>query len=140
MQLERVTEAATKAGGSNHHFRFIQLPVNLMMPEALSRVNQTISGSQMTILEAAEALRICAIASASLLQARLARGMPDTLRQAIPGLVDDAARALQFVRSAPGVSVALVGMSQTEHVRRNLELAHIEPMTGHQFDVFFGHR
>jgi aryl-alcohol dehydrogenase-like predicted oxidoreductase len=45
------------------------------------------------------------------------------LRAALDGgLETDAQRALQFVRSAPGVGTALVGMSRLEHVEENLRL------------------
>jgi aryl-alcohol dehydrogenase-like predicted oxidoreductase len=140
LQLEKVLEQAVKAGGPGHHFKFIQLPVNLVMPEAFSRVNQTVQKSQLTILEAARSLNVNVIASASLLQARLTRDLPATVRQAIAELPDDASRALQFVRSAPSVAVALVGMSQTTHVKQNMELAHLAPLSPHDFDVFFGNR
>jgi len=36
------------------------------------------------------------------------------------GLRTDAQRALQFVRSAPGIDVALVGMKSPRHVLDNL--------------------
>lgn len=140
MQLERVMERAIKVGGNAHHFRFIQLPVNLAMPEALTRANQVVHGSQMTILEAANALNVTAVASAALMQARLARNLPATIRQAISGFEFDAERAIQFVRSAPGVAVALVGMSNLEHVRQNMALAHVAPLSARDFDVLFGHR
>jgi len=140
MSLERVTECARHAGGEGHHFRFIQLPVNLATPDALTRVNQTVNKMQMTPLEAASSLNLAAVASASLLQAQLTRGLPVTVQMAIPGVNKDAARALQFTRSAPGVTTALVGMSSTEHVRENLDLATLPPMHDQDFGILFGNR
>ena len=63
-----------------------------------------------------------------------------TVQQAIAGLPNDAARALQFARSAPGVTTALVGMSKGEHVRANLELANLPPMADDEFGILFGNR
>lgn len=140
LQLDRVMECAMRAGGHGHHLHFIQLPVNLAMPEALSEMNQTVNGREMTALEAAAALNLSAVASASLLQGQLSRSLPETVRMAIPGLPSDAVRALQFARSAPGITTALVGMSKVEHVRTNLDLATLPPMESDQFGVFFGHR
>ena len=60
--------------------------------------------------------------SASLLQSRLA-SLPLGLDERIPGLATSAQRAVQFVRSTPGVTVALVGMQQRQHVEENLALA-----------------
>jgi aryl-alcohol dehydrogenase-like predicted oxidoreductase len=140
VSLDRVVECARRAGGDSHHFRFLQLPVNLAMPAGLTQLNQEINGMQMTPLEAARSLNISAVASASLLQAQLTRNLPLTLQQAIPGLPTDAARSLQFSRSAPGITTALVGMSSSEHVRANLDLASLPPMSDDEFGILFGNR
>jgi len=118
VSLRRLDAMAREAAGDRHHFRFIQLPFNLAMPEAFTK---PVEGTH-TILELAIELGISAVASASILQSRLSRGLPDQARAAIPGFRTDAQRSLQFVRSCPGVSVALVGMSNADHVRENLEV------------------
>ena len=105
--LARMIEIARDAGGEHHGFRFIQLPVNLAMPEALTIVNETIDGEPLTVVEAAARLGVTAIASGSMLQGRLAM---------------DPQTAIQAVRSAPGITTALVGMSRVEHVDQNLQL------------------
>ena len=38
-------------------------------------------------------------------------------------------RALQFVRSAPGITTALVGMSRAEHAKANTKLVSVPPAT-----------
>ncbi|MGI8908264.1 MAG: aldo/keto reductase [Candidatus Sumerlaeaceae bacterium] len=138
ISLDRVVECARHAGGDSHHFRFVQLPVNLAMPAGLTQMNQEVNGMRMTPLEAARSLNVSAVASASLLQAQLTRNLPATVQQAISGLPNDAARALQFSRSAPGVTTALVGMSNIEHVRANLDLASIPPLADDEFLILFG--
>jgi aryl-alcohol dehydrogenase-like predicted oxidoreductase len=40
----------------------------------------------------------------------------------------DAQRALQFARSTPGITCALVGMKTTAHAEENAALAKIEPL------------
>ncbi len=127
LSLTRMVEIACGLAGDGHHFRFIQLPVNLAMGEAMSLRNETADGKPATVLDAADDLGVSAIASASLLQARLARNLPDEVKQEFPGFATDAQRALQFARSVPGVSVALVGMSNAAHVQENLGLARIPP-------------
>ena len=42
------------------------------------------------------------------------------LAEAFPGLITDAQRAVQFVRSTPGIDVALVGMKSLPHVEEIL--------------------
>ena len=63
-----------------------------------------------------------------MLQGRVARGLPDEVREPLGSLATDAQTAIQFVRSAPGVTTALVGMSNVEHVEENLKLAQVEPV------------
>jgi predicted aldo/keto reductase-like oxidoreductase len=72
-------------------------------------------------------------ASASLLQGQLTQGLPPESRSWFPGMRTDAQRALQFVRSTPGITCALVGMSNLEHVQENLGTAATAPMTLEQF-------
>jgi aryl-alcohol dehydrogenase-like predicted oxidoreductase len=125
--LERMTEIATEVGGDNHHFRFIQLPFNLAMPEALFFQNQKLGDEYVSVLEAANKLGITAIASGSLLQGQVARGLPEAIRDPLGSLATDAQTGIQFVRSAPGITTALVGMSQRAHVEENLQLVAIAP-------------
>ena len=102
--LVRIVETAREIAGDDHGFRFIQLPFNLAMPEAATLANETLDGKAMPVLEAANRLGVTVIASASLLQGRI-----------------DPQTAIQFARSAPGITTALIGMSRVEHVEENLE-------------------
>src|SRR5262249_35501921 len=127
--LVGMVEAAYAVGGEDHGFRFIHLPFNLAMPEALTMANQTVHGEPVAVLETAAGLGVTVMASASMLQGRVGRGLPDEVRQALGSLPTDAQTAIQFVRSAPGVTTALVGMSSVAHVEENLKLTKIEPVS-----------
>ena len=131
--LVRMEQIAQEIGGDENGFRFIQLPYNLAMPEALTLANETVGGEPTTVLEAAFSLGITVIVSASMLQGRVARGLPDAIRQPLGSLATDAQTAIQFVRSTPGVSTALVGMSSVEHVEENLALIDKEPVANETF-------
>ena len=135
--LERMVGVAREVGGESHHFRCIQLPFNLAMPEALNLTNQSVDGTWMSVLEAAAALEITVVASASIFQGRVARGLPETIREPLGSLATDALTAIQFVRSTPGIATALVGMSHREHVEENLQLARIEPVHPEDFIKLF---
>lgn len=135
--LERMVAIARELGGETHGFRFIQLPFNLAMPEALTLRNQTVDGREMSTLEAAAELGVTVISSASIFQGRVAHSLPDDLREALGSLATDAQSAIQFVRSAPGVTTALVGMSRPEHVEENLKLVDVEPLQPEQFMTLF---
>lgn len=121
LPLERILRIARDAGGEGHHFKVIQLPYNLAMTEAFGFFNQPVGEKVSTALEAAARLGISVVASASLLQSRLAQDLPPEVTAAFD-VGTDAQRALQFVRSTPGVATALVGMSHTRHVRENAAL------------------
>jgi aryl-alcohol dehydrogenase-like predicted oxidoreductase len=135
--LARMVALAEEAGGTSHGFRFIQLPFNLAMPEALTLSNQLVDGEQHSVLEAAGALGPTVVSSASIFQGRLAQGLPETLQESLGSLATDGQTAIQFARSAPGMTTALVGMSSRKHVEENLELARVEPVTQEQFMQLF---
>ena len=135
--LSRVVAIAREVAGESHGFRFIQLPFNLAMPEALTLSNQVVNGQQVSTLGAAAALGVTVISSASIFQGRVAHGLPQDLRETLGSLATDAQAAIQFVRSAPGITTALVGMSGIEHVEENLKLANVEPLKLEQFMKLF---
>lgn len=135
--LARMVTIAREVGGESHGFRFIQLPFNLAMPEALTLRNQMVDGRQVSTLEAAVALGVTVISSASIFQGRVAQGLPKDLREALGSLATHAQTAIQFVRSAPGITTALVGMSTIEHVEENLKLVDVEPLEREQFMKLF---
>ena len=107
------------------------------MTEALTLGNQTVNGQALSVLEAAKDLGITVMASASMFQARLASDLPPIVNEAFPGLQTDAQRAIQFTRSAPGITTALIGMSQIAHVEENLAVAQINPATEAEFLQLF---
>jgi aryl-alcohol dehydrogenase-like predicted oxidoreductase len=118
LSLAAIESLARDVAGGSHHFRFVQLPCNLGMTEALTRSNQPV------------------VASAAMLQGQLTRGLPEFVTAAL-GMKSDAERAMQFVRSTPGIATALVGMSSVEHVRANLSLVGVAPASQDQFARLF---
>ena len=123
--LEQMVALARDIAGADHHFRFIQLPFNLAMPEALFFQNQKLGDEYVSVLEAAGAFGVTAIASGSILQGQVSRGLPEAIRERLGSLATDAQTGIQFVRSAPGIATALVGMSRMAHVEENLQLVSI---------------
>lgn len=113
LSVRSLARIAGEIAGQDHHFRFIQLPVNYGMREALAPPAQ---GAPSVVTLAGE-LGITVIASASLLQGRLARSLPG---DGPTGPHTDAQRAIEFARSAPGITAALVGMRSSAHVAENL--------------------
>ena len=136
MQLSELAAIAEEIAGDKHRFRFVQLPFNLAMTEALTLGNQNVGGNEKTIMEGASELGITLVASASLLQGQVAQNLPAFVAEAF-GLENDVERALQFARSAPGITTALVGMSRTAHVEANAKLVTVPPADLEQFSKLF---
>jgi len=135
--LERFVQIAKQVGGEKHGFKFIQLPHNLAMPEAYLMPNQPANGKAVSTIQAAEDLGISVMVSGSILQGQLAAGVPMHIRETLGGKTD-AQTSLQFVRSTPGVTTALVGMASIEHVEENMALARIAPPAEENFAELFG--
>jgi aryl-alcohol dehydrogenase-like predicted oxidoreductase len=139
LSLEEMAGIASEVAGAAHHFRFVQLPFNLAMPEALTRPNQMIDGKPVPMVQAARKLGISLITSAALLQGQLAKNLPLFVATAL-GSKENSILALQFARSVPGLTTALVGMSQVAHVNKNLSLVAVEPASREQFLKLFESR
>lgn len=142
-------EAAGEAVGpaDDHGFEAIQLPFNVAMADAFTRSNQRFAeatsdgggpnGPVSTLTFAHEA-GLSVVTSASIGQGDLA------VDGAIPGEVDatlagdtPAQRALNFARSAPGVTSSLVGASDLDHVRENVAAGTFDPLGASAFDAVF---
>jgi aryl-alcohol dehydrogenase-like predicted oxidoreductase len=136
LSLHEMISTAREIAGDAHHFRFVQLPFNLAMTEALGRPNQVLNGKFVPMVEAAREFDVTVIASASLLQRQVLRDLPPFVGKVL-GLDADLLNALQFVRSSPGVTTALVGMSRREHVEFNLRLVGIPPALMEQYLKLF---
>ncbi len=139
LSLADMVKIAKDVAGDDHHFRFVQLPFNLAMPEALTRPNQVVEGRSVPMVQAARAAGIALVTSAALLQGQLIKNLPAFVNSAL-GLKDNASLALQFARSVPGLTTALVGMSQVPHVKANLQLIGVEPASREQFMKLFEQR
>ncbi len=137
LSLAEVVKTAKAVGGTGHHFRVVQLPYNLAMTEAFTVPTQSRGRASVTALELAQALDIYVMTSASIYQGQLARNLPPVIGQFLPGLSTDAQRALQFVRSTPGVGTALCGMKTIPHVDEALGLAAVAPVPWAEFQKLF---
>ena len=95
LELAELVEIAHELAGDAHHFRVVQLPLNLAMPEELTQPTQTVVGQAMPLLQAADRLGVQVVTSAALLQTRLLGHLPPSLGPALAPLRTDAQRCLQ---------------------------------------------
>jgi len=129
LSLEETVNLAQKIGGDNHGFRFIQLPFNMHYDQALLAKTQLIDNQNISILESAVKLGIGVFTSVPLMQGKLLSPgvMPDF------GNLKPSLRALQFIRSSPGVLAPLVGHKSPKHVSENLEIMKIPKIPEDEF-------
>lgn len=120
LTLAELITIAREVGGTTHHFRAVQLPINLAMPEAARLPTQPLGRKLVSLLDAADALGLGVVASAPLLQGKLAAGLPEELHALFPDCTTDAQRALRFASSLPGVATVLAGMRTVEHIHENI--------------------
>jgi len=125
LSLPRMVEIAEEECGPEHHFRFTQLPFNVGMVEAYV-------GTPESVLQEASRLGIAVVASATLSQTQVLANMPARLTQLTPDMTN-AQRAIQFTRSTPGIAAALVGMGRPDHVRENIGMASVSPLSLEQY-------
>jgi len=132
--LDDLVEVAKNVGGTEHGFRFIQLPFNPAMSEALSAKNQRIADEPLTTFEAAQRLGLGVFTSAPFAEGRL---LNHTRVHELEG--SRALSLLQFARSAhPAVIAPLVGQKDPVHVRENIRIGKIPPLTGEEFVERYG--
>ena len=140
LSLMDVLKAAQKAGGNSHHFKAVQLPYNMGMAEAWGYPSQVMGSQTVPFLDAAKANQISVFTSASILQGRLSKNLPAIISETFPGLETDAQRAIQFTRSTPGVTAALVGMKRKEHVEENLKVMIAKPSSEEKIKFLFSEK
>jgi len=131
LSLEEMVKIAQEVGGKNHGFRFIQLPYNLAYREAYMLKNQSVENdSDLTILQACNKLDIGVFTSVPLLQTKLFDAkIPDYL-----GYDDQLLKIVQITRSTPNVLAPLIGQKKPNHVKENIQLAKVAPLTIAEFN------
>ncbi|MDZ5810913.1 aldo/keto reductase [Halorubrum sp. AD140] len=140
--LARAEAAGRTVGtGDDHGLEVIQLPFNVAMADAFTRANQRSPGGgsgPVSTLALAHQAGLSVVTSASIGQGELA------VEGAIPPDVDavlagetPAQRALNFARSAPGVTSSLVGATDVDHVRENVAAGTFDPLGASAFDAVF---
>jgi aryl-alcohol dehydrogenase-like predicted oxidoreductase len=134
--VERADAAAAAVGHEQSHLQAVQLPFNVAMADAFTtRAHEGPDGTQSALWFAADA-GLDVFTSASLMQGDLAASLPATVADRLEG-ESDAQRAINFARSAPGVTAALVGMGSREHVPENVAAGTHEPLGASAFDAVF---
>jgi aryl-alcohol dehydrogenase-like predicted oxidoreductase len=149
LDLQAMVDMAVQVGGVNHGLRYVQAPLSVAAPQALTarlhaarplRSDELADG--LTLLEAATRLGLGVIASGSLAegdaladagqvsQALLAEPMGSAMGR----VRGRGAKLLHWARSAPLLTTALVGHKAAEHVAENAALVRVPPLSAREFE------
>jgi len=96
-----------------------------------------VKGSVKSILDAASEFGVTVMCSASILQGQLTHSVPMNIREVLGNPLTDTMSSIEFVRSTPGVTTALVGMSRMNHVEENMQLMKKAPVSKEDFMGLF---
>jgi aryl-alcohol dehydrogenase-like predicted oxidoreductase len=112
------------------------LPFNVFMADAFTVASHDGAEGPQSALWFANDAGLDVFTSASIMQGRLATEMPGEVEANLDGDTR-AQRAINFARSAPGVTASLVGMGSPEHVGENVDAGTFEPLGANAFDAVF---
>ena len=135
--LQEIVEIAEKVGGKSHGMKFIQVPINIMHPEAFVENYQNFKSDEkgvvpVTLTAACASLKINLISSSPLFHGHMVN-LP--LENVLFNVKNNAAKHLQLIRSIPAESLksTLVGMNTQSNIKMNLELISKPLLTSQQF-------
>jgi aryl-alcohol dehydrogenase-like predicted oxidoreductase len=134
--VSRARDAADDADNASTGLRAIQLPFNVAMADAFTVESHDSPEGRQSALQFAREAGLNVFTSASIAQGQLARDIPDEVAAQLSGETT-AQRAINFARSAPGVTCTLVGTSSPEHVEENVAAGTFYPLGAEAFDAVF---
>jgi len=134
--VRRARAAADAVGNDTTGFRGIQLPFNVSMADGFTVDSHDGADGAQSALWFAHEAELSVFTSASIMQGQLTAGLPGDVAAKLDGETS-AQRAINFARSAPGVTASLVGMGSPEHVVENVAAGRYEPLGATAFDAVF---
>ncbi|WP_135533368.1 aldo/keto reductase [Halostella pelagica] len=134
--VSRARAAADDADNASTGLRAIQLPFNVVMADAFTVESHDSPEGRQSALQFAREAGLNVFTSASLAQGQLADDIPEEVADQLSGDTT-AQRAINFARSAPGVTCSLVGASSPEHVKENVDAGTFDPLGADAFDAVF---
>jgi aryl-alcohol dehydrogenase-like predicted oxidoreductase len=134
--VDRARAAAEAVGADDNGLEAVQLPFNVEMADAFKVTAHRADEDVLSALAYAHEAGLKVFTSATLMQGELAASIPSPIDAELAG-DSPAHRAINFARSAPGVTSALVGMSRPAHVAENAAAGTFDPLGARAFDAVF---
>ncbi|MEI2666275.1 aldo/keto reductase [Rossellomorea sp. LJF3] len=110
ISLEEVINTAKTVAGEEHHFRFIQFPLNKHLNKGIKQQNQKVNGKWLSLVDAAEELGVISTTSA-----------PFNLGKSIDKANNPQEILLEVIQNK-GIFSTMVGMKQIKHIKENIQI------------------
>jgi aryl-alcohol dehydrogenase-like predicted oxidoreductase len=132
VSLEKVVNLVKSVAGDNNNFKVVQLPINLMMPEAFISKWQEFNAKEEIFLNVAKEMNVDVVSSSPLLQGKI---VELKLAKSLVNIDLQACKHLQIIRSIPSKAIksTLVGMKNPRNVAQNLQVAKVDCLTAEEF-------
>lgn len=128
LSIVELFDMAHRVAGGHHHLLALQLPYGLAAGEGAVLDSQLgPDGNSASAIATLRGTGTAILASAPLYGGRILGRVPGFVAEALPEARGDAQCSLQFVRSTEGVTSAVVGMREPDHVDENLALTRVAP-------------
>jgi len=111
LSLEKIINTVYRVVGQNHHFKFIQLPYNIINTRAKTFKNQYLDNELYSIIEAANKLDIIVTISSPLNQ-----------MEGLENYSKSPCDLLNYVIETEGIFSTMVGMKKLSNLRNNLDI------------------
>ena len=109
ISIEEVVNRAKSVAGNDHHFQFIQFPLNKQMSQSISLKNQRVHKRWCTLLEAAVEMSLYLTTSAPFQLGKIFKKE------------ENPQKALLDITRNHAIFSTMVGMKQVKHIRKNIE-------------------
>ena len=130
--LAEIVELAEKVAGPDNALNYIQIPINVAMPEAWVCKWQSYENSHEIFLNIAKKLKLNVIISSPFFHGKT---VDVKLSKMMMNVESQGAKHIQFLRSIPSTAIksVIVGMKKPEHVLMNTQVAYVEPVYSDNF-------
>jgi len=134
--VARARAAAAAVGNETTGFRAVELPFSATMAGAFTVPAHEGATGERSALEFVRAAGLAGVVTAPLAGGTLLEGLPGDVGEQVAGETA-AQRAINFARSAPGVTATVVNTCSPAHVRENLAAGEYDPLGARAFDRVF---
>ncbi len=121
LPIEALVDLANNVSGPTNGFCFVEVPLNVTIPAAATRISQPLHGNRGSVLLAAVDFGLKVLASSPFNHGRVFDQIePETVIEQNGIFFSAAQWMLQFVRSIPGVSCCILGTTDEVHLDKAL--------------------